>query len=144
MALVIGNGSFDDGIDFLIDEVGEGDIVAGVLVDQPYAQDQHETPYRHRAGQMKYLGEPLMEDAINHVQMIAEQVITRTGSDLGEAMRDVADDMAGYVETRAPLDTGRLRESASPYVRDGGRETYRRPAIAPREADQLPRFRRGN
>jgi hypothetical protein len=139
-----GEGSFDERIRFLEDAVGDGNITAGVDVDQPYAQDQHETPYRHRKGQMKYLSEPLFANIGPLMSKIANEVITEEGSNLSSAMRDTADEMAEYVADNAPVDTGRLSESASPYVREGLTETYRRPAIAPREEDEAPRFlRRG-
>lgn len=122
---------------FLEDRVGDGDITSGVLVDQPYAEKQHNYPYRHRAGQMNYLGGPLMGDAFAHVERIARNVITDYGSDLPDTMESIADDMAGYVERFAPLgppiDPYVLRGSASPYVIDGGVEVYRRPAATPRD-----------
>lgn len=137
------DGSFDERIKYLEEVVGEGNITSGVDVDQPYAQDQHETPYRHRIGQMKYLGEPLLANAGELMGIIAHNVLTEDGSNLADGMQQVADRMAGFVEDNAPKDTGRLRESASPYVMDGLLETYRRPAIAPREEDQAPRYLRG-
>lgn len=135
--------SFSERMRLLEEAVGEGNITAGVDVDQPYAQDQHETPYRHRVGQMKYLSEPLFSNVNELMVGIAESVLTEDGSDLQDGMQNTAIKMADFVRDNAPKDTGRLRESASPYVKEGAVETYRVPAIAPREEDQAPRFLKG-
>lgn len=119
-------------------EVGDGEIVAGCLVDQPYAQRQHETmSYQHpRGGRAKYLGGPLLEQAFDTVEEIARNVITEEGSDLKGAMKDFADKMADeYVAIEAPVWKTPLRNSGEPWVKDGGMETYRRPSRAPREPD---------
>jgi hypothetical protein len=132
-----GADEFIDRTLFLEQEVGDGDITAGCFVDQPYAEKQHNYPYRHRVGQMNYLGGPLMTNAYAHIERIARKVITDYGSDLHDAMVESADEMAGYVEDNAPLgppiDPYVLRKSASPYVTDGGVETYRRPAESQRD-----------
>lgn len=116
-------------------EVGVGEIVARCTVDQPYAQDQHETlHYKHYSGgQAKYLGGPLMQNALDLAREIARNAITATGSDIHGTMIQIAEQMAGYVAINAPIDTGRLRESGAPDVRDNGFTIYSRPAIAPRE-----------
>lgn len=124
---------------FLESEVGDGGITAGCLVDQPYAQDQHETFYQHpRGGRMNYLGGPLMENATDLVQHVANNVITEYGSDLHDAMKDVAREMAyEYVLNEAPLgppiDEYILRLSGSPYLIEDGVETWRVPAVSDRD-----------
>lgn len=122
---------------YLEERVGHGDIVAGCYVNQPYAQDQHENlSLFHDDGQARFLGGPLIEDAFSNMQDIARSVITPEGSDLQDAMVDMAEKMANdYVGKRAPLLTGRLRNSGEPYVTDDGIEIYRRPAVAPRDED---------
>ena len=138
----IGNGSFDEGIDYLIEEVGYGTIVAGCLVDQPYAQDQHETPYRHKQGDRNYLGGPLMENAFPLVEDIARSVITENGSGLTDAMIETAEKMSGFVNKNAPVHTGRLKTSGSPWVTSAGAEVYRRPPVSSRDEDEQPGSRR--
>ena len=123
--------TFFERIDYLEREVGYGDITSGVTVDQPYAQDQHETPYKHDNGVWKYLGNPLMANALDLVLGISRNVITPRGSDIDSAMIDAADEMASYVERFAPKDTTLLSRSGSPWVKNNGIETYRR-AAAPR------------
>jgi hypothetical protein len=124
---------------YLERQIGKGKIVAGCTVDQPYAQDQHETPYNHSSGRPRYLGGPLLENAFSAVNEIARRVITPAGSDLKDAMSDFAEEMAReYVGKEAPVDTGRLRESGEPWVVDEGMEIYRRPAVAPREEESEP------
>lgn len=127
-------GSFFERTRYLEEQVGEGDIVAGCTVNQPYAQDQHETlTYYHDDGRARYLGGPLFENIVGTMQEIARRTITETGSDLEDAMKDFADTMADdYVGRQAPKKTGLLSESGEPWVTDGGVEIYRRPA-APRE-----------
>lgn len=126
--------TFDERMKFLGNEVGTGNLVAGVTVDQPYAQDQHETlSYRHSSGRAEYLRAPLQE---NHEELflgLAREVITERGSNLEDGMKDVAKDMRRFVEINAPIDTGRLRESPSPWVDDHGVRVWEEPAKASRQ-----------
>lgn len=123
--------TFFERIDHLDREVGHGDIIAGVTVDQPYAQDQHETPYRHDSGVWKYLGNPLSANAIELIMGLSRRVITVGGSDIDGGMIDIADEMSGYVLRYAPKDTTLLSRSGNPWVRSNGVEIYNKPG-APR------------
>lgn len=128
------DGDFDERIRYLSDEVGAGHIKAICFVDQPYAQDQHENlRYTHRSGRSHYLGAPLMENTFNFVDGMSRAVITPEGSRIRDEMIDIANDMARFVEVNAPIDTGDLRNSASPSVDDNGIEIYRRAARAARD-----------
>lgn len=128
---------FDRRIRYLSDEVGTGKLVAGVTVDQPYAQNQHENlSFRHVVGQAHYLGAPLMENAFNFVDGLARATITEEGSRLKDEAIDIAEDMAGFVERNAPRDPDLgdvLAMSGSPWVKDGQIEIYHRPPVAPRK-----------
>lgn len=127
-------GTFDERMNYLSDAVGTGRIIAGVTVNQPYAQDQHENlSYYHNDGSAHYLGGPLMENWIEYIGSISRSAITETGSDLPEAMREIAEDMARESSINAPSLTGDLKNSDSPWVMDNGVETYRRPPRAPRD-----------
>lgn len=129
-------GTFDERVTHLSREVGVGFLVANCEVDQPYAQNQHETlSFRHTNGRARYLGGPLFENAMRLVNGIADRVLTPTGSDVQGAMIDVAEWMAEAVMLNAPKDTGRLSESGHPSVKDNGFTIYDRPPIAPRERD---------
>lgn len=127
-------------IDRLANEVGTGRIVAGCDVDQIYAQNQHENlSFNHTSGTAHYLGGPLLTNAQALVAKIARSILDESGSHLSRGMRDVAEDMAGYVHKFAPKDPDIgdvLANSGSPWVRDNGVEVYRRPPVAPREAVQ--------
>jgi hypothetical protein len=72
---------FDERIDSLMRSVGTGHIVAGCTVNQPYAQNQHQTDhFRHTNGRSHYLGGPLFEHAFELVESVARGVITPFGS----------------------------------------------------------------
>jgi hypothetical protein len=132
-------GTFDERIRYLEEQVGDGHITAGCVVDQPYAQNQHETEsFKHVRGRSHYLGGPLMENALSLVTRIVNSVITETGSRLREEMIDVADTMNGYVENNAPKDPDVgdvLSKSGSPYVDDNGMRIYSRPPRTGRSYD---------
>lgn len=130
---------FFERIDYLDDQVGHGDIVAGCTVDQIYAQNQHQNlRFRHTIGRAHYLGDPLLENATKLMQRIAASVVDDSGSRLKSTMIRTAEDMAGYVRDNAPRDPDLgdvLANSGSPWVTDQGREIYHRPPVVPREAE---------
>lgn len=109
---------------YLSDQVGTGRITAGCTVDQPHAQNQHETEsFDHTVGRSHYLGGPLMENAFNLVDGMARAVITQEGSRIQDEMRDIADDLTDYVRINAPKDPDAgdvLALSGSAFVVDGG------------------------
>lgn len=129
---------FQERTKLLIDQVGTGDLVAGCLVDQPYAQDQHETlTYRHiHGGGPRYLGGPLLANAEETIAELAKHVITKEGSAITRAMISFARTMAyDYVEKNAPRKTGHLELSGEPWVKDGNHEVFREPSRVPRQPD---------
>lgn len=128
---------FDERIDSLIRSVGVGNITAGVEVNQPYAQNQHQSlHFKHpHGGRSLYLGGPLLENAFGLVEELARGAITPFGSMIQERMVDIAETMAKYVLLNAPKETGQLSLSASPWVKSNGVVTYSRPPLAPREPD---------
>ena len=124
-------------IDHLSDSVGKGHITAGCTVNQPYAQNQHQSVwFEHpHGGRALYLGGPLMENAFTLLAEIARGVITPFGSNIDQRMIDAAETMARYVAENAPVETGVLRTSGNPWVKANGVLIYDRPAISPREVD---------
>lgn len=129
-------GSFDERMAYLSDAVGYGILTAECVVDQPYAQIQHENEqYNHRVGRSHYLGGPLLENAVELVADLAWAAIKSHGSDLENEMVNVAERMSGYVFVNAPKDTTLLSTSAHPSVTDAGVVIYDRPPISPREVD---------
>jgi len=128
--------TFNRKIDELIRDVGAGKLVAGCTVNQPYAQNQHQSLwFRHTNGRPLYLGGPLLENAFSLVEGLSRKVLTPHGSELKSGMQDVAEEMARYVLENAPKDTGQLSLSGNPWVTDNGVIIYDRPSIAPREPD---------
>lgn len=129
--------TFFSRIDHLSDAVGTGSIVAGCTVNQPYAQNQHQSVHFNHphGGRALFLGGPLMENAFTLLGDLARKIITPAGSDINQGMIDVAETMAGYVRVNAPVETGQLRTSDNPWVEDKGVRIYDRPPISPREPE---------
>lgn len=133
-----GADEFEDRTQYLEHQVGHGDITAGCTVDQPYAQDQHETlHYKHpRGGRARYLGGPLLEHNAENMEYIARHAITPAGSDLEDAMIEIAETMAyDYVGKEAPVLTTALRRSGSPWVHSNGVVVFHTPPEAARERE---------
>lgn len=132
-----GSSEFNMRTQYLESQVGKGRIVAGVTVNQPYAQNQHENlSFDHAVGTSHYLGGPLLENYFNFVDGMARAAITDEGSRIRDEMKDIAEDMAGFVLKNAPRDPDVgdvLANSGSPWVTDEGVEIYMRPALAPRK-----------
>lgn len=124
-------------IDRLSESVGTGHIVAGCKVNQPYAQNQHQSDrFRHpRGGRSHYLGGPLLENAFLMVRDIATGIITPFGSIVDSRMIEASEKMARFVLENAPVETGLLKTSGNPWVESNGLRIYERPPISPREAD---------
>lgn len=129
--------TFNRRINELMADVGEGRIVAGCTVDQPYAQNQHQSVwFKHpHGGRALYLGGPLMEHAFELVEGVARGAITDEGSAIDRKMIEVAEWMARAVLENAPKETGQLSQSGHPRVESNGVLIYDRPPIAPRELD---------
>lgn len=122
-----------DGIQDLIDRTGGGKIKATVVVNQPYAQDQHETLYyKHpRGGQAKFLESPLMSKHPNWLQSFANRLLTR-GIDAGNEWAKVGRSLKNEVPKTAPMEFGDLRQSAALTVKEGASVIVEEPAAQPR------------
>lgn len=125
-----------DGLQKLIDEVGHGDLQSKLIVDQAYAQAQHEElTWKHpHGGRAKYLEAPLMENSDELLQIMADHLIGLTGSDIKDGMIKVAEKMSTFVEDNAPKDIGvhELARSGHPMVYDDGVVIYDRAPKVPR------------
>ena len=110
-----------EGIQDLIDRTGGPKIEAKVTVNQPYAQDQHETLYyRHASGGMaKYLETPLLVEHPYWIQDFADGLLRR-GADTVQGWADVGRELKDSVKETAPIDFGDLRNSAGLVVKEGG------------------------
>lgn len=129
-----GSSEFDRRTNRLEREVGWGKIKASCLVNQPYAQNQHQTDhFKHpHGGRSHYLGGPLLEHSFELLEGLARSVIRPHGTDLHGEMVDIAETMSRYVFENAPRETGRLAMSGHPKVTDNGRVLYDRPPLSPR------------
>jgi hypothetical protein len=129
--------TFNRKIDELIREVGTGRITARCEVNQPYAQNQHQSVWFNHphGGRSMYLGGPLLENALDLVASIARSVLTPSGPMIRLRMIEIAETLARYVLENAPKETGQLSLSGHPSVTDNGVVIYDRPSIAPREPD---------
>jgi hypothetical protein len=124
-------GDFFERIDELLESVGDGELKGSVVVDQVYAQAQHERmDFKHpRGGQAKFLAGPFMNKYRGYLQQIASAVLDGNAR---EAMTDVVEDLSKEVFDKAPREFWDLRESAHPFVNDDETVVYDRPAIVHR------------
>lgn len=124
-------GTFTERTLQLEDRIGHGDLGIRVVVDQPYAQDQHETLiYAHMGGgQARYLGEPLFRHYPAYMQRLANSVLDGR---LVTAATSIAEDLSKEVFENAPFEFGDLKASGHPIVYDDGVPVYDRPPAAGR------------
>lgn len=118
----------------LANNVGNGELVGEVVVDQPYAQYQHETmDLKHpRGGGPKYLERPFQEKYRQYLQNVADDILDGGGA---EAMVQNMEGLSKSIAETAPVDELpnpiKLRYSGSPSVYSNGHQVYHRP---PRDA----------
>ena len=126
-----------DGIQQLIDRTGGGAIQSQVVVDQVYAQVQHEAlEFRHpRGGQAKYLETGLFSGYAGWMEKFAVRVLNaRTDAD--KIWHDeVGKGLKGTVPKLAPVEFGDLRQSAALTTSVSGRPVFVEPAAQPRLTD---------
>lgn len=125
---------FFERVDDLLDMVDGGhDLVGTVVVDQAYAQIQHERlDFNHpRGGQAKYLEEPFLAQYRKFLLSVSRSVLKDGGvNGMAQAMESLSD----AVERYAPVDIGNLRKSGHPMVNSGSKVVYDRPPKAERLA----------
>lgn len=127
-------GTFDARMAELEELVGEGKLVGRVVVDQQYAQDQHETlTYHHPGGgKARFLGDPFFQSNARYMERLSDNVLQ--GS-LQGAMERNMEDLAGDVFEQAPFEFGDLKASGHPIVTSDGVTVYDRPPAVHRLAD---------
>jgi hypothetical protein len=128
-------GDFQRRIKHLEDAVGNGDLVMGAVVGQPYAAAQHNRHYyKHpRGGMSNYLEDPFAHQHPEMLHKIARDVVTPDGSQLMNAAREIAEEFDEMVNSYAPVEFTILRNSTSVYVDDNGMRAYDRPQRAARD-----------
>lgn len=139
-------GDFGARIEVLKELVGEGDLTGKVVVNQHYAQYQHETfGLNHpRGGGPHFLSNPLYQGGAGYIQNLADNVLD---GGLIMAQSENMEDLSSKLDPAAPIDADpnpiRLRRSGNPIVLDNGAEVYNRAPIDPPEPpgvsnDRLP------
>lgn len=118
--------TFGQRLDELERIVGKRDLTGKVIVDQVYAQYQHEgLDLRHpEGGQAKYLEEPLHKRANRYGSRLAGGVLD---GQLEARMIDNMEDLSAQVFEHAPVEFGDLKASGHPVVTSDGHTVYDRP-----------------
>lgn len=128
-------GEFSTRIRQLEQEVGDTDLVGILVVDQVYAQYQHEDlSLRHPGGgQAKYLEKPLYDEAPSYLQRLADAVLD---NDINQAMARNMEDLSREVYALAPIEFGDLKASGHPMVESGGEVVYDRAPLVGRLSEE--------
>lgn len=119
-------GNFGERVDKLIYEVGDGPLQGRVVVDQIYAQNQHETlAFKHiEGGKARYLADPFFEHANGYVRDLSRHVLDGR---LRLAMAEAMENLSRKVFDQAPFEFGDLKASGHPIVTSNGFTIYDRP-----------------
>lgn len=121
--------TFGDRIDLLKDAVGHGLLKGVVDVDQIYAhyQEVDESLDHPRGGEAYALRNSSVGKSDEHMQTLADSLLTEDGSDLVKGMTKVVEDISDTYAVKAPREFGDLEGSAHPTVVDDGATVYDRP-----------------
>lgn len=129
---------FVDGSRKLEEEVGDGNLVMGGVVGQPYAAAEHNRPYyRHpRGGMAGYLEIPYAAQRDEMIEKLALNAVTPNGSRLQDAAVEVAAEFDNMVRRNAPVREDILRDSTEYYVEDNGMLVFMSGQRDPRRLDK--------
>lgn len=126
----------------VLQQVGEGTLAGKLVVDQVYAQYQHErTDLVHpRGGGPGYLRDPFFATYSDYLSRIARAFLD------GDPEREMAESMEALntrMSASTPLLYNNLRRSGNPQVFSQGRKTYdRKPWQRRLSATELRELRR--
>lgn len=125
-------GEFNRRCQELLKIVGDKNLEGKVVVNQIYAQNQHETLYfRHPSGGgPKFLTRALFQNHQSIMRGLARDALRRYG--LNSAMIVGMEKVSRGVYQNAPHEFNDLRNSAAPSVKDRGRFIYNRPPVVKR------------
>lgn len=125
-----------EGLRELASRTSGPNVKATVTVNQPYAQDQHETLfYKHpRGGQAKYLETPLFTLSAKWIQEFANRLLA-PGRDAAHGWGGVGRSLVKAMPKFTPVEFGDLKQSAALEVREGGSLIIDEPPIQPRLTD---------
>lgn len=109
----------------LMDQVGGGELCGHLIVDQVYAQYQHEDmALNHpRGGGAKYLSTPLFGDEAATWELVAKTFLDDGGKD---GMIEAMEILSEAIKVTAPVEYNNLRRSGHPIVTDDGHIVYDR------------------
>lgn len=122
-------GTFGDRLSELAERVGDGLLRGQVVVDQAYAQNQHESSwFKHpEGGKAYFLRDPLFSQMQGDYQDLADAVLNEDDNKtLADVMADNMERLSAAVYEQAPLDFGDLKASGHPMVMDGEETVYDR------------------
>lgn len=125
------------GIKLLRERTGGARVKAKVVVDQVYAEYQHEAlEFRHpRGGRAKYLEGPLFEGFAGSIEEFAMGLLRVEEETAGRRWAGTGRDLVRAVGTEAPIEFGDLRRSASLTVTEGRSIIVDEPAAQRRLTD---------
>lgn len=125
------------GIQSLIERTSGAKVEAKVIVDQVYAEMQHEAlEFRHpRGGQAKYLEGPMFENYSKWMQQYASRFLRRGSDAVRDWFNGPGSALHGVVAKHAPIEFGDLKRSAGLVVKVGSAVKFTKPAEQPRLND---------
>lgn len=135
---------FGERIDFLLEQVGEGDLELSVEFDQVYAAPQERGFWETgpnagvrirnhpRGGGSHFLRDAMVNGVDQHMEHLAAVAIMPNGSDLRGGAVDVAGNVRVDAEGNAPVEFVNLARSGHEIVTDNGVVVHDRPADVPR------------
>ena len=123
-----------EGLQNLIDATGGPKVKGTVVVDQVYAQNQHETLYfKHpRGGMAKFLEKPLYAGIAYRMQDLAGDLLDTSRETWHWFHEDLVKPLIGDVRENAPLEFGDLKQSASATTKEGATVRAHEPAMQKR------------
>lgn len=129
---------FFERIPYLMDQVGDGTLSMGTVIQQPYAGAEHNRLYyKHpRGGTAKWIEGTLAMQVPQYMMILTLSAVVPTGSELKPAAIRVSELMAGVTRKYAPVMSGLLRESADSFVYDAGALIYFRDQSGPYNYDK--------
>jgi hypothetical protein len=130
----------------LAKKIGDGTLRGEFAANRVYAVNMHEKGWRnflgylgpkeieryHRGGGLKFVEAPLKEGFAGWYQEMADQTLE---GDLEGAMEGVMKDLDAELQSRAPIDSGDLRNSGTYTVYDGERVARHKPSQVPYSDD---------
>lgn len=123
-------GTFVARMDELRKLVGGGKLQGKVIVDQIYAQNQHENlSFKHTGGGAKFLTIALVQNRNNIMRNLSRACLH---GKMEEAMAKGMENVVKGVQARAPHEFNDLRNSGHPIVKSAGRIVYDRPPVVKR------------